>query len=166
MESLLLDLTVWLRDTSLSHLIREAQWVWAVCESVHFIGLALLLGTAGFFDLRLMGWFREVSVAAAKSMMPVAMAGFVLNLVTGVCFLVGAPDQYLLNPAWWFKVLALVLAGLNAAYFESRLATAALAVPAGGDTSDSMKVVGAVSLLSWLAVLYWGRMLPFIGSAF
>ena len=166
MESLLLELTVWLRETAVSHFIREVQWVWALCESLHFVGLALLLGTAGFFDLRLMGWFRDVPVAAAKSMMPVAMAGFLLNLATGMCFLVGAPEQYALNPAWWLKVASLGLAGLNAAYFETRMAAAALAIPAGGETTTPMKLVGGVSLLSWLAVLYWGRMLPFIGTAF
>jgi hypothetical protein len=128
--------------------------------------LALLLGTAGFFDLRLMGFFREVPVAAAKSMMPVAMGGFLLNLVTGMCFLIGAPDQYVLNPAWWLKVAALVLAGLNAAYFETRMAGEALAIPSGGETTVSMKAVGGLSLFAWMAVLYWGRMLPFIGTAF
>jgi hypothetical protein len=33
-------------------------------------------------------------------------------------------------------------------------------------TPTSFKVAGAVSLGSWLAVLYFGRMLPFVGDAF
>jgi hypothetical protein len=37
---------------------------------------------------------------------------------------------------------------------------------AGENTPTSFKIVGAVSLLAWLGVLYWGRMLPFIGGAF
>jgi hypothetical protein len=35
-----------------------------------------------------------------------------------------------------------------------------------GDTPSSFKVIGGVSLVSWLMVIYWGRMLPFIGNAF
>jgi hypothetical protein len=37
---------------------------------------------------------------------------------------------------------------------------------AGADTPRSAKIVGAVSLVSWFGVLYWGRMLPYIGNAF
>jgi hypothetical protein len=30
----------------------------------------------------------------------------------------------------------------------------------------SLKVIAVVSIVSWLFVIYWGRMLPFIGNAF
>lgn len=162
----MVDLALSLRETALSLMIRESQWFWPICESIHFVGLALVLGIAGLFDFRLMGFVRHLSVASVKSLMPWAMVGFVLNLFTGAAFLIGAPDQYVTNPAWWAKVAALVLAGANAGIFESTMGGAALAIPAGGDTTGGMKAVGAVSLLSWLGVLYWGRMLPFIGSAF
>ena len=36
----------------------------------------------------------------------------------------------------------------------------------GADTPLGAKIIGAVSLISWLGVLYWGRMLPFIGNSF
>jgi hypothetical protein len=34
----------------------------------------------------------------------------------------------------------------------------------GEDTPTSFKIVGGVSLFSWFAVLYFGRMLPYIGT--
>lgn len=160
------DLVLWLRETALSHAIRESQWFWASAESIHFVGLALVLGVAGFFDLRLMGFFRYLPVATVKVLMPWAMVGFALNFVTGTAFLVGTPEQYATNPAWWAKVACLVIAGMNAFVFETWLGQRALALPHGGDTPGVVKVAGAVSLLSWLGVLYWGRMLPFIGNAF
>ena len=42
-----------------------------------------------------------------------------INLVTGVLFFVGAPDQYITNVAWWYKMGFLAVAGLNALYFET-----------------------------------------------
>jgi hypothetical protein len=30
----------------------------------------------------------------------------------------------------------------------------------------TFKIVGAISLFSWFAVLYWGRMMPFVGGSF
>ena len=98
--------------------------------------------------------------------MPLALVGFAINLLTGVVFLIGLPGQYVNNRVWWFKVGFIVLAGLNAALYETRLSNTVLALDPGGDTPRAVKLIGVVSLVSWLAVLYCGRMLPFLGDAF
>jgi hypothetical protein len=156
----------WLKTTSVSQAIVLNRWVWPLCETLHFIGLSLLLGIVGFFDLRLMGFMKRVPAAAVRELMPFALAGFGINVVTGCIFLTGLPEQYVHNQAWWFKVLFLGVAGLNAAIFEISVGPRILNVQAGDDTTARMKTLGAVSLLAWLGVLYWGRMLPFIGNAY
>ena len=55
----------WLRATPASQWINTSTWIWPLCESLHFMGLSLLVGITGFFDLRLMGFFKRVSIAAA-----------------------------------------------------------------------------------------------------
>ena len=155
-----------LKATSLSHFMLTSEWAWPLCETLHFIGLALLIGTVGMLDLRLLGKMRHLSFAAVHSLIPWGIAGFVINLVTGVLFFVGAPDQYLANVAWWYKLGFLAIAGLNVLYFETTQAQRALEIGSGADTPRAFKVIGAVSVVSWFMVLYWGRMLPFIGNAF
>jgi hypothetical protein len=157
---------VWLESTSLSRGIVNYRWIWPVCEILHFIGLTLVIGIAGFFDLRLMGFMKRVPVSAARDLMPFAIGGFVLNLATGTIFFIGTPHQYAGNIAFWAKVFFLLLAGLNAMFFETTVGTRTMNLGAGDDTPPSAKIVGAVSLVSWLGVLYWGRMLPYIGNAF
>ena len=156
----------WLASTAVSRTIVGSPWVWPVCEIVHFIGLTLVIGIAGFFDVRLMGFVKRVPVAAARDLMPFAIAGFLMNFATGATFFVGKPDQYVDNLAWWAKVFCLVLAGANAMFFETTVGARAITVGAGEDTPPAAKIVGAVSLASWLGVLYFGRMLPYIGGAF
>lgn len=156
----------WLQATPVSLWINQSTWIWPLCETLHFIGLSLLIGVSGFFDLRLMGFFRRVSVGAAKELMPLALAGFAINAITGVVFLIGLPAQYAHNRIWWFKVGFILLAGLNALLYETRLSARVLALQAGEDTPATVKLIGVVSLASWLAVLYCGRMLPFLGDAF
>jgi hypothetical protein len=156
----------WVRATALSNTINSTIWIWPLCETIHFIGLSLVIGCVGFFDLRLMGFFKRVPVSAARGLMPFAIVGFILNLATGLVFLIGLPEQYAHNRAWWFKVGFLGLAGLNALLFETLLSRRVLRLEAGDDTPAAAKLIGAASLLSWFAVLYWGRMLPFIGDAF
>ena len=156
----------WLQATQLSLWINQSTWVWPLCETLHFIGLSLLLGVTGFFDLRLIGFFTRVPVAAAKDLMPLAVIGFAINAATGVVFLIGLPGQYVHNRVWWFKVGFIVLAGLNALLYETWLSARVLALEPGEDTPGTVKLIGLVSLVSWLAVLYCGRMLPFLGDAF
>ena len=156
----------WLRATPASEWINSSTWIWPLCESLHFMGLSLLVGITGFFDLRLMGFFKRVSIGAARDLMPFALIGFAINVVTGLVFLTGLPEQYARNPVWWYKVGFLMLAGLNALFYETRLSATVLALGPGSDTPTAVKLIGLVSLVSWFAVLYCGRMLAFIGDAF
>ena len=156
----------WLQATPMSLWINQSTWVWPLCETLHFIGLSLLVGVTGFFDLRLIGFFKRVPIAAAKDLMPLALIGFAINAATGVVFLIGLPGQYLHNRIWWFKAGFILLAGLNALLYEARWSAKVLALPVDADTPGSVKLIGVVSLASWLAVLYCGRMLPFLGDAF
>ena len=158
------DFVTWLAGTGLSRSLRDITWLWPLCESVHFIGLALVIGGAGYFDLRLMGFMRRVPVRAAQAFMPWAIAGFAMNLMTGSLFFIMAPEMYAKSAAFWAKVSFIVVAGLNALCFETMLGARIMALGPNDDTPSSLKLVGGVSLFSWFAVLYFGRMLPYIGN--
>jgi hypothetical protein len=159
-----MDVAYWLENTALSKALFDLPCLWPLCESLHFLGLAMLVGGAGLLDLRLLGLFRGGSIGAVKSFMPFAIGGFVVNLVTGVLFLVMQPHLYVGSAVWWFKVAFLVMAGLNALFFETRLSRVALALGPTDDTTPAMKLVGGLSLVSWFGVLYCGRMLPYLGT--
>jgi hypothetical protein len=156
----------WLKATTLSNAIVTHIWVWPLCESLHFIGLALVIGIVGFLDLRLMGFMKRIPVDAIRDLMPLAIFGFAVNLTTGALFFIGTPEQYVHNVAWWAKVFFLAVTALNAVAFELTVRPAMVRLSAGAETPLGARVIGAVSLISWLGVLYWGRMLPFIGDAF
>lgn len=154
------------RASALSQWIANDKWVWPVAETLHFIGLTLLIGIIGPLDLRLIGFMKRVPITALKRMVPAAVAGFAMCLTTGIVFFVGTPDQYIRNESFWLKVLFLLVAGANMLAFEMTQRHRVAALDRGVDTPMTFKVIGATSLVSWLMVLYWGRMLPFLGGAF
>jgi hypothetical protein len=158
------DFSIWLEATDASVWLNTFSWLWPTLESLHFIGLAVLIGGAGLLDIRLLGAFRGVPIDGIRAFMPFAIGGFVVNLVSGVLFLIMAPQMYLSSGIWWAKVTFLGLAGLNAFFFETKLSARALALGPDDDTPLAFKVVGGCSLLSWFAVLYCGRMLPYLGT--
>jgi hypothetical protein len=158
-----LQFASWLHKTSLSlGLQHQVGWLWPLCETLHFTGLALLLGVVGMFDLRLLGFMQRVPISVVRDFMPWALVGFTLNLLTGTIFVISQPATYFGNYTWWLKVALLLIAGVNAIVFETTYGRRAAAIPAGEDTPFALKVIAGVSLVSWLGVLWAGRMLPFI----
>ena len=156
-----------LKATALSQWVVNGQWVWPIAETLHFIGLALLIGIIAPLDARLIGFMPRVPIAALHRLVPWAVAGFGLCLATGVIFFVGTPEQYIPNESWWMKVLFLAIAGVNMLAFEATQRGRAAALPPGVPTPPALKVIGSLSLVSWFMVLYWGRMLPFaVGASF
>jgi hypothetical protein len=155
----------WVQSTGASAWVRaESPWLWPFCETLHFMALAVLVGVAGFFDVRLMGGLRSVPLSAISRFKPWAAGAFLVNLATGVVFFTGSAGQYVVNPIWWAKLFFIVLAGANAVLFETMLGSQARTIGPNDDTPWSFKLVGATSLVAWFAVLYCGRMLPFIGG--
>jgi hypothetical protein len=162
----MISFALWLKSTWLASLVTGNPWVWPAFETLHFMGLAVLVGVAGLLDLRLLGFMRRVPVQAFMDFMPCAIAGFVVNLITGTAFFIGAADQYITNFAFHMKLLFLLVAGGNALYFQLALLPDVRALGPEQAARPMVKVVAATSLVSWFAVMYWGRMLPFIGEAF
>ena len=166
MELTLEGFAVWLGGTMISKAIRVSPWLWPACEIVHFFGLSLLVGIVGFFDLRLLGCLRRVPLTAAWSLIGWGKAGFALSALTGVTFFIGAPDQYVNNVAFYAKLLFLGIAGMNAVWFERAYAGRLADLERAPALPVAVKAIAGVSLASWLMVIYWGRMLPFVGNAF
>jgi hypothetical protein len=90
--------------------------------------------------------------------------GFVINSVTGMLFFVGQAFQYIDNPAFHLKVLFMLLAGANVLYLT--MFDDVWALGAGDQAPLSAKLVAASQIFLWLGVIYFGRMLPYIGGAF
>ena len=144
------ELVIWLRATALSEWVRGDPWVWPALETVHFVGMCLLMGIIGLLDFRLLGFLKRVPVPALRQLLPWGIAGFVLNLVSGVLFFVGAPDQYIRNPAFYAKMIFLVIAGLNALAFETRWGSRVMEMEEFEVPPASFKVAGVLSIFSWL----------------
>jgi len=91
----------------------------------------------------------------------------VINLITGALFFIGAPFQYVKNIAFLFKLIFIAIAGFNILYFYAGGVRKKIENLGPDDPPPlSAKVVSWVSIIAWFGVIYWGRMLPFVGNAF
>jgi hypothetical protein len=139
----------------------DTNWAWPLCESIHFLGLSMLIGTVGMFDLRLLGLGRSIAPAQLHRLIKFGVAGFCGNVLTGICFLSGAPEQYIYNMAFRWKVVFLITAGLNILVFYSAFFRKVRTLGPGEPIPLGARMVGAVSLSVWLGVITAGRLLTF-----
>ena len=157
-------LQVWLvtlleQDNPVTSFMRT-MWAWPMMESLHFIGLSLLVGAIAVFDLRLLGVGPRIPVGAAQALVPCALAGFTVSVLTGATFLLTEPNQYIYNPAFLLKMVFLAIAGLNAAAFS--LSTfGRRVVQSAGPTPPAARVIAIVSLSLWIAIIVCGRLITF-----
>jgi len=155
----------WMQST-----FNDYGWLWPVCETLHFMGMVLLIGTVGLFDLRMLGFAKGLPAEPFKYLIPFGLAGFAVNVVTGVMFLSGnfdAVNAYGLNPAFKWKVAFMALAGLNAVlFYVTGVAKRVDALQAGESAPLAAKMIATAGLTLWVGVICFGRLLPYLGDAF
>jgi hypothetical protein len=142
------------------------DWVWPVCEILHFFGMALLIGSVGLVDIRMLGVAKGVPIKALERFVPLGVIGFAINLITGIIFVagnpVGGPQEYLGNLAFQIKMILILIAGLNLlAFYVLGIARIADAVAPDGTAPMPAKVVAAVSLVLWFGVIFFGRFIMY-----
>jgi hypothetical protein len=145
--------------------LMHTAWAWPMAESLHFIGLSLMVGTIFLFDLRLLGMARRIPIRALHRLVPWGLAGFGCTAATGVLFLLAEPDQYIYNPAFHLKVVFMATAGLNASVFYLTSYRDVTAPGASTDAPRVARLIAAASLVLWLSVIVAGRLLTFYRPA-
>jgi len=144
--------------------VTDTPWMWPTCETLHFVGLSLLLGVVFLVNLRVLGVMRGVSFASLHRLLPWAAFGFGVNILTGMLFFVGIPGQYTDNTAFYWKIVMVMLAGLNALYFT--LLEEPWSLGPKEDAPLRAKIAAGSAMVLWVGVMYCGSMLPFLGNSF
>jgi hypothetical protein len=86
------------------------------------------------------------------------LAGFGVNLVTGVLAFTGMDLYYTYDAAFWLKMLAIMLLGLNvAAFYLTGAFQSVERLGPGEDAPPLAKFIAATSLLLWFTVITLGR---------
>jgi len=165
LDQTLRELAKWASTTTLAHFMNGA-WQWPIAESLHFIGLSLLMGTVGLFDLRLMGLGKRIPFSALHRLIPWGIGGYVLNLLTGICFLTNAANQYMYNPSFQLKILSMSIAGVNVLLFYTTMFRKVATLGPGEQAPIAARIMGGVSLAAWLGVITFGRLLTFFRPPF
>ena len=149
---------------SIASYVNATPGVWTTSETLHFMGLCLLFGTVLVLNLRMLGMMKSIAFADMYALLPMGIVGFVINLVTGMLFFIAIPEQYIANVSFQWKMVLLLPAAVSLLYLTT--ADDLWSLGPGDDAPVMAKVIAVSSILVWCGVLYFGRMLPYIGNSF
>jgi hypothetical protein len=138
-------------------------WTYGIVNLVHILGVASLFGSVLVLDLRLLGLWRNVTLAAvSKPTVQIAAAGFIIAVLSGLCLFATKATEYFGNPFMYIKFPAIALGILNVAALHF--------VPAWkqhrvrditAKEQSTLAIFGGVSLFCWLTAVSAGRMIAY-----
>jgi hypothetical protein len=159
----LLPLCEWLASTGGSIALHESLYMYPLVESAHVLTLTLFLGMAIMLDLRLLGVaLRRVPMTDIKRRLgPWMVAGFVVMVATGALLFYAIPVRSYQSIFFRIKVVALVLAGLNAYVFHTTIDRRVAEWDLAPRPPRAARRAGATSLVLWAVIVVAGRMIAY-----
>jgi hypothetical protein len=152
--------------TGIDGFVATYDWVWPLCETLHFVGMAVLIGTVGVVDLRILGAAKGLPIHYLEKFIPLGVIAFFVNLGTGFIFVagnpVGGPLEYLTNLAFQLKMLVVLIAGINLlVFYVAGIERSLAGVAPDGDAPRNAKIIAGVSLVAWFGVILFGRLIMY-----
>ena len=135
--------------------LKSSVWAYPALEVLHICGIALLLGNLVLLEMRVFGRGAGLDVKVLASLsLGIAGVGFFLAAASGLLMFASQAAELLTNRAFTLKMMLLMLAACNAAWFHGRDSLGRL------DSVARMQMV--LSSLIWLAVIACGRWIGYV----
>jgi hypothetical protein len=151
----------WLEASSLAVSIRQSLWLYPALEIVHIVGIVILVGAAFMFDLRLLGFSRNLPIVfLARHLLPWSRRGLWLIVPSGILLFITNAQVLGADPTFHLKMILLILAALNVLVFHRFIFQphSDSEVP---NNSPLNKISAIISIIVWMAIIACGRLLAY-----
>jgi hypothetical protein len=152
-----------LQNSALSEWMRLSLKAVPVVNALHVMSIVTVFGTIFIVDLRLLG-FTNVHRSVTRmhdELVRWTWLAFGISFITGALLFIVNAVTYYRNTAFWLKMGAIVLAGINMLVFERITAKSMPNWDRGVVPPSSARAAAAVSIVLWLAVIFFGRWIGF-----
>ena len=151
----------WLQSTWVGVLVAESLWGYPLFETIHTIGMAMLIGALGLINLRVLGYKPELPLLHTRELLPLAWLGFTLNAISGSLLFSSDAVYFFASYTFRIKMVLIVLGGLNAALLGRRIFREAAAGGPAPPPSAGTKLIAASSLVFWIGAVCAGRLIAY-----
>lgn len=153
----------WMTFTHASIALRHQEsWLTPGIQSVHIVGIAVVIGSVLMIVLRILGWAgTDLTLRqTAHRFGPWLIGGLCFQLVTGIVMIMTEPVRELVNFSFWTKMIFVAIGTVLAVIFlisvpnhEQRWETLA--------SSKAIKSLAVVTLVIFLCIIVLGRLIAY-----
>lgn len=129
-------------------------WVYPAILSAHGLGMMTVMGVVLAFNLRVLGFAKNISINAYDRLFMIGWAGFILNLFSGLLLLTGAFSTFIFQGAFLLKIAFIVIGGILLKVIMS-------GIRSGRDEKVTM-LISAICLASWTGAIITGRLMAYL----
>ncbi|HWW79615.1 MAG TPA: DUF6644 family protein [Steroidobacteraceae bacterium] len=161
-----MDIPAWLKSlegTGLASGIRDSLYLFPFLEAVHVMALSVVFGTIMIVDLRLLGFASTHRPFARMSseLLRITWGAFAVAAVTGTLMFMTNARVYAGNTSFRIKMVLLLLAGLNMAFFHLTAGRSVIRWDKDRSAPRIGRTTAALSLSLWIAIIFAGRVIGF-----
>lgn len=152
-------IAAWVGRTPLYDAVAGVAWVVPAVQTLHILAVAVVFASAALIDLRVLGLVdasRPIETFLARFLRPIAVAVAVLA-VTGLLLIVSEPTRAIFRVVFWTKLALVLLVSLGTWWLALAARRRGLAAAQGGVATLDLKIIAALSLVAWLAIIVAGR---------
>ena len=148
---------------AVSRAINESSWIFPLVQAFHLVALGFLAGSILMVDLRLLGvgYMQTPFSLVQRRLFPWQMVAMFISSATGLALVWGNPLNYVTNIIFWLKMLAMVIAGINALAVHFITEYTVVDWDAGRTPPSGAKLAGWLSIILWVNVVLAGRLMPY-----
>lgn len=142
-----------LSQTAIVIWVAESDWGYPVVLTLHSIGMALVVGIAAMFNLRMLGAAKAIPSHAFDAFFRVAWCGLAINVVSGSLLFCANYRVFLNNTAFITKLALLASAALVTWWLARQRDSVSPLIPS--------RVLSALSLVLLLGAMTAGRIIGY-----
>jgi hypothetical protein len=152
----------WLESTRYVAWMFESLFLYPAMLTVHAFGLALTVGIVLVLDLRLLGLYSTIPIAALDRLLGLAWVGIVLNTFTGISIFMTRASQYVTNVPFVAKMVLVVLGCVALVMTQRMLRREARRWDEAGQVSAAGRRLALGSAVFWTLAVVTGRMIAYV----
>jgi hypothetical protein len=155
---------LWLSTTSPSIFIQEHNtWAIPTIQSIHIVGIAMVMGSVLMIDLRILGWAgTDQTLRQTTSRFGPWLTGSLwLLLATGILMVIGEPVRELMTFSFWLKMALVAVGALVAVAFQRTVRRHEQRWEETLVHRRSTKLLAIMTFLIWACIIVLGRLIAY-----
>ena len=153
----------WLSTTSVSVFLQvHNSWAIPAIQSIHIVGIGVVLGSAFMIYLRILGWagIDQTLRQTTNRFGPWLTGGLWLMLATGILMVIGEPVRELVTFSFWLKMFFVAAMTISAVLFQRSVRNNEMQWEETTQRT-STRGLAILTFLIWAFIIILGRLIAY-----